>query len=70
MARGDATPILESAKRTLDEVTTLVKLAVMDNRLFTIGTARNARRHALPGKRLAQPVAVVALVGYQDPGRR
>ncbi len=70
MARDDATPILESAKQALDEVATLVDLAVMDNRLFTIGTARNARRNALPGKRLAQPIAVLALVGYQDPGHR
>ena len=67
---GDAAPILEPAKQALDEVTALVKLRVADNRLFTVGTARKAGLDATFGKSLAQPVAVITLVGYQDIGFR
>ena len=63
-------PILEPAKQALNEVTALVKLRVVDNRLFTVGTALNAGLDASLGKGLAQPVAVITLVGYQDIGFR
>ena len=56
--------------RPLNEVTALVKLRAVDDGLFTVGAARNAGLDATFGKGLAQPVAVITLVGYQDSGFR
>ena len=67
---GDAAPILEPAKQALNEVAALVQLGVVDDGLFALGAARNAGLDATFGKGLAQPVAVITLVGYQDIGFR
>ena len=67
---GDAAPILEPAEQALNEVAALVKLRVVDNRLFTVGVAWNTGLDASLGKGLAQPVSVITLVGYQDIGFR
>ena len=42
ISRGDATPIFQSAKQALYEIASLVKLRVVDNRLFAAGAACNA----------------------------
>ncbi len=67
---GDAAPILQPAKQALNEVTALVQLGVVDDGLFALGAAWNAGLDASLGKGLAQPVAVITLVGYQDSGFR
>lgn len=56
---------LEPTERVFDLVPLAIQNAVMFDRLFTVGLGWDTCRDAAHGKRLAEPVGVVALVAEQ-----
>jgi hypothetical protein len=67
---GDAAPVLEPAEHALDQIALLVDLGIVYDRHLAVLASGNAGRDVQTGQSLAEPVAVVTLVGDQDLGVR
>src|SRR5215210_5258455 len=66
----DAAPILEASEHDLDLVTPAVERGVMRDRHLTVRLRGDAGGHLPGGKRLAQPVGIIASVGDEEVGLR
>ena len=67
---GDASPILEAAEATFDDVASLVGLPVVRNTFLAIGFAGNDRLDPTLFEEAAKRIGVVSLISYKlgDPG--
>jgi hypothetical protein len=61
----DASPVLEPTEHVFDLVTLAIENAVVPDRLFAVGSGRDAGRDAAFGESLAEPVGVIALIAEQ-----
>ncbi len=70
VADGDAASVLQTTKRDLDAVASLVSAPVVSHSLAAGLSSRDARSDTLVFQRFAEPVGVVAPVGDQPLDRR
>ena len=66
----DASAVLEPFEHALDEVSLFVEFCVVGERYLAVGSAGDAGGDFAGGEGVADPVAVVALVGDQGLGIR